>query len=652
MAVQQETAKVRAESRTRAFAAPWWVVGVLTGGLTFWLAYENGSYAEPNRQAITIAVWWGVIVALACGFAANSRTIASSAVVAAGLAGFALWMLASMAWASDSATAFDEFDRASLYVGVFVLCSLLFRRRDLAAWCDGIGFGIVAVGVLALVSRFFPSAIGRASGGSILPALVTRLSYPVGYWNGLGILCALGAPLMLAAATGERPRWVRAAAAGSIPLLGTAIYLTSSRGAVATGIVAIVLFVVLTPLRWAALATLAVSGAATAISVVLVDRRHNVVNGVSGSTALAVVVFGIAVVTAAIYAGLLSTVRPRTRPPSAVGWGLAAAAMIVVLAAVLLSHPVRRFDAFKAPPTALAVSHGDYVKAHLLSGSGSGRWQFWHAAVDQFDTSRVHGRGAGSYASWWAAHGSLATSIQDAHSLYLETLGELGLVGLILLLLPLFVAAAAITNGIRRLRTGEQVVVSGAVALVGGYLVAAGIDWMWELTAVSVVAFAVLAIAVAACAVEAPAVRRGRYTRLGAATLIAAWLAACAAALPLLTQLEIGASQAAARQGRTVTALKSANSAVRLQPWSAQPYLQLALVSEQSGQLPIAETAIRRAIARAPDNWQLWLVATRIETKRGRIPAARRSLARAEALNPRSPLFAGDVSASSGKERP
>jgi Flp pilus assembly protein TadD len=158
---------------------------------------------------------------------------------------------------------------------------------------------------------------------------------------------------------------------------------------------------------------------------------------------------------------------------------------------------------------------------------------------------------------------------------------------------------------------------------------------------VSIVAVVALAVAVVACTDVPPQPGRRRgIVALGVATLTAAWLAICAAALPLLTQLEIGASQAAARDGNAVAALQSARSAIRLQPWAPQPYLQLALVSEQAGRLAVADTAIRRAIARSEDDWHLWLVATRIQTKRGRIAAARASLGHARDLNPRSPLFA------------
>ena len=74
--------------------------------------------------------------------------------------------------------------------------------------------------------------------------------------------------------------------------------------------------------------------------------------------------------------------------------------------------------------------------------------------------------------------------------------------------------------------------------------------------------------------------------------------------------------------------------------WAASPYLQLALVREAIGDLPGALVAIRQATDRDPLDWRLWLARARIETNSGDIAAARESLARAQALNPRSPLFA------------
>ena len=151
---------------------------------------------------------------------------------------------------------------------------------------------------------------------------------------------------------------------------------------------------------------------------------------------------------------------------------------------IAAAHPVQHFQDFKQTPTNLNES----IHTHLFSGSSNGRWQLWTAAVDEFKDAPVHGGGAGSYEAWWAQHGELSFFVRDAHSLYVEALGELGIVGLVLLL-GFFVTAAAV--GASRLLSGDdehQAAVAALLAVAAAYLLEAGIDWMWELTAVSVVA--------------------------------------------------------------------------------------------------------------------------------------------------------------------
>jgi Tfp pilus assembly protein PilF len=77
-----------------------------------------------------------------------------------------------------------------------------------------------------------------------------------------------------------------------------------------------------------------------------------------------------------------------------------------------------------------------------------------------------------------------------------------------------------------------------------------------------------------------------------------------------------------------------------LQPWASSPYLQLALLAEQEGDLGPARRWIAGALERDPSDWRLWLVSARIETKTGSVTRARGDLAQARLRNPRSPLFA------------
>jgi hypothetical protein len=342
------------------------------------------------------------------------------------------------------------------------------------------------------------------------------------------------------------------------------------------------------------------------------------------------------------------------KAPPAVGWIVVLTAVVVAVFGVRAANPGEQFRTFKKPPGELAaIDRGDFVTQHLVSSRGSGRWQFWDAAVDQWRDAPLWGQGAGSYESWWAKNGSIALFVKDAHSLYLEMLGELGIVGFVLVL---GLVGLGIVGGAVRARgmSGDgRVQVAALTAVFTAYAGAAGLDWVWELTAVSIVGFVSLGLisgpATAAPArlsvIEGEPVRRHRHGGfgLGVAAFLAAWAFVFAQAVPLLAQHEIGESQAAMTRGGVRNALDAAENARDIQPWAATPYLQLALVSEQIGALRLARTWMDEAIARDREDWRLWLVAARVETKLGDVAAAERSLQRAVELNPRSPLFKGVV---------
>jgi hypothetical protein len=238
--------------------------------------------------------------------------------------------------------------------------------------------------------------------------------------------------------------------------------------------------------------------------------------------------------------------------------------------------------------------------------------------------------------------------VKDAHSLYLQTLGELGLVGLALLLAAF---VGGIVSGVSRLRrsSGDDRVTSASVfAVFIAFSVAAGIDWVWELPAITVAGVVCLGLLVlppsgSPLRSAVGTKRRGRRVRilLPSVVLIVTVVALLSEGDQLIGRAKIKSSQAATSHRDLRAAFADAVDARDLQPWAATPYLQIALVAEQQQRLATASQAIADATARAPEDWRLWLVRSRIETKRGRIGPALQALRRAEALNPRSPLFAG-----------
>jgi O-antigen ligase len=303
------------------------------------------------------------------------------------------------------------------------------------------------------------------------------------------------------------------------------------------------------------------------------------------------------------------------------------AAVLVAAAAVGVW---RSYASFTALPAATGT-----VGTHLLSGGGSGRWQFWTAALDEFRRHPLLGGGAGSYEAWWTRHASFQYYVRDAHSLVVETLAELGVVG-IALLAGLLVSAVAI--GVGRLRStagAERAAIAGLLGSLAVYAVGAAVDWMWEVTAVSAVAAVALGLLAGPAAMSdqtESSISPRRVFRLAAALALAL---VAAQLVVLVTDVEVGASRADVRAGRFGAARSAALVGTRIAPWAASPYVQLALVDESRGDFTGAGRAIGKATARSPGDWRLWVVRARIEDDLGNFASEAASLARARVLNPR-----------------
>jgi hypothetical protein len=631
----------------------WYAAAV--GGVTFLLALDNGGFPLSSRATTAIVVWWALLLGIGLGVWPRSRLPRAAWISGGLLAAFTAWTFASILWAENPENAFNEFNRVSLYFGIFLLAALAGSRANVGRWADGLTLGIVAIGIISLLSRLFPHLFSLQGLPAFLPHAVTRLSFPIGYWNGLAIYVALAYPLCIRAATVSRRWWTRALAVAPMPALSAVIYLASSRGGVACALLGMLVVFAAGQRRWAVLGAITAGMLGSILAIVIFIPRHELTDGpirsseaVSQGRVAFLLILAVCAATAGLFA-LGERVLGQYRPSRSAGRVLLVAAVSAAVGAVVLSHPVRRFDEFKALPAQSAPLRGSsFVRAHLLSGSGSGRWQFWAAAGEEWKSAPLAGRGAGSYEAWWAKHASFSYFVRNAHSLYLEVLGELGLVGL-LLLGSTFVYGGAVAVGRARGAPGdERATVAALAAVLAAFLFGAGIEWIWQLPAVSVIAFVCLGLLTGpATAVRVPRSADGRARVVprrrfvpAAAVLVIGWLLICAQAVPWLTELQLQASASAVRRNDGAAALRRAIDAKNLEPWAPSPYLQLALVQEQLGRLGAARGWIIKAIDRNPSDWRLWLVSARIDTKADDIPGARQSLRRAKALNSRSPLFA------------
>lgn len=622
------------------------VTAASVGLVTLVLAYDGGAYALLPRSLLAIGVWSAIVIATFLGVW-RTHSLPRPALAAGSLLGALLVLTGlSIVWTENPERTFAEFNRVALYLGVFVVALMPRRLPTARAWSNGFAIAIVLTGLLALASRLFHDAIGA---GDTTPLL----SHPIGYWNGLAMLVGIGIPLLLRLAVDAEGAIRRGLAVAPFPALVATLYLTSSRGGSVTALVGAAAFVALSRRRWQASLALALAalGGAGAVAVLrgnraLVDGPFASAEAARQGVVAALAIGGLCAAAALLYAAF-GRISLRARVGAPARRALVAGAAVVVLAGVGLSDPLERFDDFRAPPGDNSASAG-LVESHFTSVNGSGRWQFWTAAIDAFESAPLRGRGAGSFEAWWAQERTISMFVRDAHSLYLETLAELGLAGF---LLVIGIVATGVATGVRR-AAREGGAASTAAALTAAfiaYAAAVSIDWMWEMTVVSVVGVACLGLLTgAATTTPSPHLvglevgnrrARGRRFGLGAAGLVAGWLLVCGQAIPLLTQLKIEDSQAAVARDDAAAALDDARAARGLQPWAASPYVQLALVEEQLGELDVARYWISEAIERADDDWRLWFIKARLETNAGDIDEARESLARARELNPRSQLF-------------
>jgi tetratricopeptide (TPR) repeat protein len=617
-------------------------VGIAIAASVFALLYANGGFASTTRAYAGIAAWWILGVGAAFGIATARSDIDRWALAAFGLfAAFDIWILISIRWASDSELAFAQFNQVSLYVAVLAIAIALARLVPARVLVGGVALALSAVAAVALVSRCFPSTFGIQPGSTLLAPLKNRLSFPLGYWNGLGIAVALAYPLLLSLMVSRRSRVVSALAALPLPIIAAVMYLTSSRGAFVAAGVAVVVFVVLTPRRWPVLAALVVAACAGAAAVAVLVPKKALVNG-DVDTALGVqqghhaaIWIGVAcVVTALVWAGLAEAGSRLPSPPRRVGQATAVLLVVLAVAAIALAHPIAKFDEFKSN-AAIANAHGTVTTNHLLNSSGSGRWQFWGAAVSEFRAHPLNGGGAGSWGAWWRQHGTLPVVTEYAHSLYLEALGELGIIGLLLLAAAVLVAVIGTVRSALVLASGE---IAAAAACGIAFFAAAAYDWVWQLAGIAVVGVGMLGFALGAF----PSTTARAWGRSGVLRAALA-LIAVAAILPQYVVLAAGShlrnSQTAFDARNASRARSEALAAKAIEPWAASPYLQLGLVSDAEGNYATAAHWVDEAISRSRRDWGLWLTAARIEIERGDARAARQDLAEARRLNPNSQAF-------------
>jgi O-Antigen ligase len=597
----------------------------------FGLAIAQGGYFPTSWGWASVPLFW--VAALAVIFRSDIRLTVADCIFLGSLAAFTGWLAFSTAWSAAPAETVLEVERALVYTAAGWAVLLATRGRDAHLVLGGVLAAISCVSAFSLATRLVPDRVGVYDESGVY-----RLAQPIGYWNGLALFAAIGTLLALGFAARARTVTARSVCGAALVLLVPTVYFAFGRAAwiaLGMGLVAAVVF---DQSRLQLLVTLLVLAPAPAIVVLVASGEPGLTRAGSpleraahDGHRLALVLVLLGAANAVLAAGL-GLARERLSVGSTVRRGFAVAVTVAVVASTAVAlarsggpvHVVEHaYRSFKAPPP-----HAESdLNRRLLSFSGNGRFALWRLAWEDAKHHPLLGAGAGTYERYFLAHQPADVGlVRDAHSLYVETLAEVGPLGLALLALLLLTPLAAM-----RMARAHPIV-PGAVGAYVAYLVHTGVDWDWELPAVTLAAFlcgTAMLLAVRTRTRRAPPPAWVRWSLTGG-SLVAAGFATVA----LVGNASLSRSETAREQGRFAAAAVDARRARTLLPWSPAPWEALGRVQRAAGYPADAKMSFRQALSHDPGNWQLWYELSTVTTGGARA----RALRRVAALFPRSGL--------------
>jgi hypothetical protein len=433
------------------------------------LAFFAGGYFDVPRVWAGLGAW--ALVAAGAALAAPLPRGRAAGLAVGGLLALAAWTLLSTAWAAIAGDAYHAGQRVFLYAGGLLAAAMLLRdRRAQRAVEPAVAAGALIVVGYGLSERFLPGLLHFSRSVSAQG----RLEQPLTYWNAMGLVAAIGLVLCARlAGDATRAAPMRIAAAAAAAPLGMGLYVSFSRGALFACVAGFVALIAAAPRR-EQLNGAAVTVVAAGLSAAVAAPLHGVTSlAGSASTrerqgAIALALLALIVVAAA---AAQRVVAARERPAAlSLPRHAPAIAALVVCAGLGL---------------AIAIGSKEHSAQALATGASrletlqSNRYAYWKVALRAFAHDPVQGVGAGNWVVWWLRHRPFSEGAQDAHSLELQTMAELGLVGLALL--AVFLAGIALAA--RAAHRFDWTLAAGPLAGFVVYLAHSPLDWDWQLPA-------------------------------------------------------------------------------------------------------------------------------------------------------------------------
>jgi O-antigen ligase len=589
-------------------------VGALIAAMTVYLGFNAGGFFPAAPAVVVIALCLLTVLGVMLVSRPFEGFTPGLLVPLGLLTGFAIWVLASALWSDATGRALIEFDRVLLYLLAFAFFGMLVPGKRRLEW--GLrGFVVAAVAICAAGWVTRVAADVWPISADVMPE---RLSFPLTYWNAMGLLGALAIVACVHLASSRREeRWVRALSAAATPLLASTLLLTYSRASLALVPIGILLYALIARPR-RLIAALGAIVLPVGVALAATYRADKVSSSHFASPAaigqghkLALIVVLCMLVAGGLRALMTIEIdrrlehwippvfEPRTLWAAALG---GVALLLVVAVAAGAPHWIgSQYDQFVHGDD---VGHHEDPRARLTSAGNNGRIPQWEVALKAFEAEPLHGEGAGTYQLAWARHRPYRFTVIDAHSLYVEVLGELGVVGFLLIGGTL----VAIAIGLARRLRGEERQVYAAVLVLGLVWAAhAGVDWDWEMPAVTAWLFALAGLGLAKPVDDRPAPGMASFEPARIVRLLAAVCVGVLAVTPAaiaISQSRLDAAVTAYEKGDCGTTINDALASLETLKVRPDPYELIGYCDIRLGQSGLAVAQMENAVDRDPESWE------------------------------------------------
>ena len=451
----------------RGQSALWWPT-LLTAAILSLIAFIAGgglNLSSMTKVEMALTIGSGAIV------------VAATLLSPAGVRTYGLWpvglLLAftaltalSSVWSVQPDASFRDAGRMLAYSGVFgaavVLAHVVPARWP--ALLGGLTLAAVVVCAYALLTKVFPHQLDAND-------VYARLRAPYSYWNAIGLTAAMGAiGCMWLGSRRAGHALLTALAYPAMGLMLVTLMLAYSRGALLALALGLALWFCIVPLRLRGAAVLIAGGIAAAVVVSWDFSTHalsaedvalneRVTAGRQLGVLLAAMLLVLLLIGIAV--GFWTARRApgaRTRRRSGtVLLTIPVIAVIALLGALTVSHRGLTGSISHSLNSITDTNAKVPNTPGRLTAVSSVRAQYWKQALEVFKADPALGVGAEGYATARLRYSSQTLDVRHAHGFVVQTLADLGLVGLLLALLLLAVwmaAAGRATHPFNRRWTG------------------------------------------------------------------------------------------------------------------------------------------------------------------------------------------------------